>query len=143
MLTAVPAVPPTCELALSDADAIAELVRAINDCWLGGRYDDLRRYFHPGIKLAMPGFEQSVAGRDAIIDSYRDFGERATVRRFEARPSHVDVIGPTAVSATRFEIDYEIEGNSFSESGTDVLVFQHGDDGWRVVWRTVVVSWTR
>jgi len=37
---------------------IIQLVQAINDCWLEGRYDELESYFHDGMVLAMPGFEK-------------------------------------------------------------------------------------
>lgn len=79
-------------------------------------------------------------GRDAIIDSYRDFAGRATIHEFQAREPLVEVFRNAAVATMPFRIGYEYEGKASSESGTDVLVFEKGIDGWRVVWRTVVVS---
>jgi hypothetical protein len=125
---------------MSDTQRVVEIIRAINDCWLGGRYEDLDRYFHESMVVAMPGFEKRVEGREAIVASYREFGESAAVRRFETGTPYVDVVGATAVSTTRFEIDYELAGEEYVESGTDLLVFQEAGGEWRVVWRTVITG---
>ncbi len=125
---------------MSGAQEVLEIVRAINECWLEGRYDELRTYFSEDMVLAMPGLEERVEGREAIVDSYRQFGESAKVRVFEGGTPHVDVIGPTAVATAGFEIEYELGGTAYREAGTDLLVLQRDTGTWRVVWRTVVVS---
>jgi hypothetical protein len=111
---------------MSEAHRVLEIVRAINDCWLEGRYDELRTHFAEEMVLAMPGFEDRVEGREAIVDSYRQFGE--------------SVIGPTAVATASFEIEYVLGGATYREAGTDLLVLQRNAGTWRVVWRTVMVS---
>lgn len=123
---------------MSESDRVTEVVRAINEGWTGGRYHELGRYFHPEMVLALPGFEQRIEGRARIIDSYRDFGETSTLHAFEAKVPRVDVVGPTAVAATDFTIDYALEGARYRESGTDLLVLHRSPAGWQVVWRTVV-----
>ncbi len=117
---------------------IARLVAEINEHWLEGHYEELRRYFDPQMVLAMPGFERRVEGAEAIIESYREFGDQATIHRFEPGDARVDVLGPSAVVATGFAIDYEYEGTRYRETGTDLLVFVRKEDGWSVRWRTVV-----
>lgn len=127
--------------AMSEADDLTARVRAINACWLEGRYQELTSYFHEGMILALPDSEQRVAGRDAIIDSYRQFGESATGIEFHSHEPQVDAIGDTAVATTSFEISYELEGARYRESGTDVLVLHRaGEAAWEVVWRTVLMK---
>lgn len=124
---------------MSETDRVTGVVRAINQAWVGGRYDELERWFHPEMVLAMPGFAERVEGRGPIIDSYRDFGEKAAMHEFEAGEPRIDVVGPTAISTMDFEIDYEYEGARSREAGTDLLVLHRSDEGWRVVWRTVLM----
>jgi hypothetical protein len=123
---------------MSDQEAVADLARAINDCWREGRYDDLRRYFHEDVVVAMPGFERWIEGAVPLIDSYRDFGRRSRIHRFEAGEPRIDLFGPTAVAATSFAIDYELEGTRYRETGADLLVFVREGGEWRVRWRTLI-----
>lgn len=123
-------------------DEITGLVRAINDCWLEGRYDDLRAHFHEDMVLVMPGFEDRVVGARPIIDSYRDFGEQGTIHSFEPAAPRVDVLGTAAITATPFAIDYTFDGSRYRETGMDLLVFVKDQDGWRVRWRTLVPKTT-
>lgn len=119
---------------------ICRLVKAINDCWVEGGYDELRRYFHDGMLLAMPGFEKRIHGAGPILDSYRDFGTKAHIHSFEADEPQIDFLerGSSAIAATGFTIDYEFDGTRYRETGTDLLAFAKIDGGWRVWWRTVI-----
>lgn len=125
---------------MSPKDEIVELVRRINSAWRNGRYDELQACFSEDIVLAMPGLRETMEGREAIIASYRDFRGRATIHEFQAEEPRVEVFRQTAVATMHFRIGYEYEGKASSEGGIDVLVFENGADGWRVVWRTVVMT---
>lgn len=126
--------------AMSQKGEIIELVAAINACWVEGRFDDLHRYFHDGMTLAMPGFEQHVQGAEGIVGSYRDFGAKSHVHEFEPGEPHVEVLesAGVAMATTPFAIDYDFEGTRYRETGTDVLAFVNVDGRWRVWWRTIV-----
>ncbi len=122
---------------MDDAKAIAELVRRINHAWVEEQYDDLAQCFAPDMVLAMPGGMQRIEGRATIIESYRDFGRQSTLRQFDAEAPVLDVWEDTAVATSAFTIGYGYQGKDYTESGTDVLVFNRGEAGWCVVWRTV------
>lgn len=122
-----------------EAEAIADLVRRINHAWVEEQYDDLVEYFAPGMVLAMPGGMERIEGRATIIESYRDFGRQSTLRQFDAKAPVVEVWEDTAVATSAFTIGYGYQGKDYRESGTDVLVFNRGEAGWRVVWRTVIL----
>ncbi len=119
---------------------IEAVVRAINDAWLAGRFDELRHYFHPDVVLAQPGFAQRMVGREALIDSYRDFTREAKINAFTPGEVHIDAAGDSAVITMPWEMDYEIGGQRYGERGWDLLVFGRREGRWVVVWRTVVVE---
>jgi ketosteroid isomerase-like protein len=125
---------------MSDTRSIVDLVRAVNDCWRNGWYEQLPQYFDPDVVLAIPGFAKQIVGRDALVASYQEFGEQAVIKEFEAELPTVHVRGDTAVSTAPFRIVYEKDGRKADESGTDVLVLNRCGKRWCIVWRTVVMS---
>lgn len=83
---------------------VEETIAALTRSWLEGRYEEPAGYCHPDVVLMPPGFTARVAGRDACVQSYRDFGAAATVREFTPAPPQVDVWGHTAVAVCPFSI---------------------------------------
>lgn len=125
---------------MSEIAHVREVVRAVNDCWLNGWYDQLDQYFDDRVVLAQPGFAGYIEGRDALLASYREFGEKAHVRCFQPGTPSVHVRGDTAVCTAPFVICYERDGCTVEETGTDLLVFSRTDGHWTIVWRTVVMG---
>jgi hypothetical protein len=119
---------------------VADLVHEINEAWLGGDLDWLRRVFHPEIVMIAPGFRDRVAGVEACVKSFEDFLSTAEVRDFRESDVTVDSFGAAAIASFHFEIAYALEGREYEESGRDIWVFAHDPDGWRAVWRTQVPS---
>jgi len=116
---------------------VEETVAALNRSWLEGRYEDLAGYFHPDVVFVPPGFTARLAGREACVQTYRDFGAAATVREFTPAPPQVDVWGDTAVAACPFSIVYELAGTTYHERGVDLLVFAREAGAWLVVYRSM------
>jgi len=79
-------------------------------------------------------------GREALIDSYRDFAREATIHGFTTGEIHIDQAGDSAVTTMPWTMDYEFGGQRYEETGWDLLVFGRLDGRWVVVWRTVVVE---
>jgi ketosteroid isomerase-like protein len=127
---------------MSDTRSIVDLVRAVNDCWRNGWYDHLPEYFDPDVVLAVPGFAKQIVGRDALVASYQEFGEKATIKQFESELPNVHVRGDTAISTAPFRMVYEIDGRTSDEKGTDILVLGRCGKRWCIVWRTVVMNTT-
>ena len=121
-------------------DTLQEIVTRINSAWLAGRFDELRDYFHPDVVLAQPGFAKRTVGREALIASYRDFVNSATIHSFTPGEVQIDDSGDSAVTTMPWEMDYTIEGRRYHERGWDLLVFGKREGRWVVVWRTVVVE---
>lgn len=122
---------------MSETDAVMAIVRAINDAWVAGRYEELERHFHPEVVLAFPGFEQRIEGRGPLIDSYRDFGEKSTLHAFEPGTPQVDRVGPTAIATTSFEIDYELGGARWPPASPTFA------GHWKHFWTSADTCWRR
>jgi len=121
----------------SDAAAIAQIVRAINDRWRAGRYDDIGELLADSVVMAPPGFAARARGRDAYVKSYRDYDAAATTLAFEAGEPQIDLAGDTAVAICPFDVIYELDGKRYHERGHDLLVLSRMNDEWKVVWRTM------
>lgn len=113
------------------------MLESIEAAWLEARYDDLTQWFHQDSILVAPGFGARLRGREACIDSYREFGHASRIHSFSADARRIDLWGDTAVIETRFAISYEIEGERTEESGVDLLVLIEEQGRWLVIWRTL------
>jgi hypothetical protein len=121
-----------------DRDAVVDTVRTINDAWTSGRPELMRDALDPDVVFVQPGFAARTEGRDAAIESYREFATSAVVHAYEETELSVDVRGHTAVASYRFEIDYEMKGKRLVETGHDLFVFDRFGTRWRAVWRLVI-----
>jgi hypothetical protein len=119
-------------------EEIRGLLEDINRAWLHNRTDELENLFHRNIVIAQPGLEVQVRGKQACINSYKEFASFAAVSRFEASDHVIDVWGRAAVAKYRFEMDYEIQGMHRHDVGIDLFVLVHEDEKWLVVWRTTI-----
>jgi uncharacterized protein (TIGR02246 family) len=116
-------------------------VRQINRAWRTGDASEIVELFHPDAVIIHPGFEGRTEGREDCILSYVDFAEQADIRRLEEFDPQVDVVEDTAVISYAFEIDYEMGGQAFQDSGTDLFVLARARDGrWQAVWRTLIMD---
>ena len=116
-------------------NAVRAVIRRMNAAWLDGRLDAVSACLAPGVVVVAPDGAR-VAGRAAVVDSFRAYLLAATTHRFEERGLWVDVIGSTAVARLRFRVQYETEGRVYDEEGEDLLVLAEAEGAWRIVWRT-------
>ena len=125
---------------LIDVEAIRTRVQSLNAAWREKRFDDLRAFFHPDAVIVAPGLEARIAGRDAVVESYRNFVASASIEAFELAEPVVDLWGDPAVVTAKFTITYSMDGKVFHEQGHDLLVFQRQGGEWLIVWRTLMSS---
>lgn len=117
-----------------------ETVQQINEAWVSGEVGQIDELFHPKAVIVHPGFEGRTEGRDDCVQSYLEFAMQAQVHRLETFEEQVDVVDATAVVSYGFEIEYEMNGQGYTDSGTDLFVLTAGPTGWQVVWRTLLMD---
>jgi hypothetical protein len=117
---------------------IVELLGQINDAWTLGKLDRLHDLFHDEMVIMGPDGTVMGEGREVCVQSYADFANRATVHGFRWDEPVVHVWAGSATCHSRYEIDYEVEGERKKESGGDFFLFVRVGDGWRVAQRIVL-----
>jgi hypothetical protein len=115
---------------------LPSLIRDINRTWLENRVPDMRRWIHPDIVMAPPGFGAPIIGREAFLQSFEEFLRPAAVREFQESEIEAGVWGSTAVATFRFDVTYELEGKEYREAGREIWVFSRDGESWLAVWRT-------
>lgn len=121
----------------SPQEAVLRVVRRITELWLDKRYDDIGPLLADGVVIAPPGFDGRVHGREAYVQSYRDYDAAITTHEFAPGEPQIDIVDDTAVAVCPFFVVYEMEGAIYRENGRDVLVLARSGDAWRVIWRTM------
>lgn len=114
---------------------VQETVEALNRAWLEERYDELATYFHPFAVVVASNFSARLEGREACIQTYREFGAAATVLEYVPERPQVNHWGSTAVAVCPFFIVYELNNKTYREKGVDLLVLTNEEGSWQIVWR--------
>jgi uncharacterized protein (TIGR02246 family) len=123
---------------VSPETEVRQLLADLLAAWSTGRFDDLHRVFRDDVVFVLPGFEQSISGRQAAVASYADFMHR--VRMIECREdvlsvSHWDA---AATAVTRWHLIWDTAGRRFDERGHDIYTLVRSPIGWHVTWRAIV-----
>jgi len=118
--------------------AIKDLIIQINQAWGKGNPQELHRYFHADMVIVSPEMKKLGIGRDACVQSYAKFVSIGKVHGYNERDFIIDVWEDTAAAVYKYEIDFEIKGQRFSEIGRDMFVFSHSDNKWLAVWRMIL-----
>jgi hypothetical protein len=123
-------------------DAIRAVIERMNRAWLEGTIEDLPaaldECFHPAMKIRGGDLQVHGAGKDACIQSYLDFLDDAVIHRCVIEPAEIDVAGDTAMAIYGWEMTYETEGQTYTESGSDILALGRFDGRWLITWRAML-----
>jgi uncharacterized protein DUF4440 len=117
-----------------------ELLTALNDAWAAGRLQDLEPLLHPRSVIVGPDLTRLSDGRDACIDSYREFLASSTVHAFEERDVKVEEYDGAAILSYTYRIAYELDGERYDDEGSEVLVLVRADRRWQIAWRQVLAA---
>lgn len=119
---------------------VSSALHRLSESWRNRRYDELRDCFHDSAVMVAPGFSRRVLGRDAIVESYREFMDRSTLDSYSEAPATIDAVENTAVAHYRWEMVWTSGGKQDRASGHDLFVFvRESESGrWKAVWRTMV-----
>jgi ketosteroid isomerase-like protein len=122
----------------NDAVPIWQAIVDANRAWMRGDAAATAALFAPGVIAVPPTLGDAVRGQGAMVQSFADYVVQVKTHRFEEKEHSIEIIGDTAVATYRFEVRYEIGGQTYDEVGQEVLVLHRLPEGWRVVWRTQV-----
>ena len=123
---------------MMDAETIAAIVRHITEAWRAGRYDEIGPHLSDDVVLAPPGSATRIVGRDAYVQSFRDYDRVAITDTFTPDAPQIDVMGDVAVATCPFFVVYRLDGVTHSERGRELLVFARQEGDWRIVWRSMI-----
>ena len=131
--------------AQDERPAVLAFLGRMSAAWQARRYEELAACFDERMVIAAPGFQARVEGREACVESYREFQSRVTITEYREDVPTVDVWGDTAVATYGWEMAWDAGGTHNRESGFDVFVLRRdggASDGgasgvWRAVWRTI------
>jgi hypothetical protein len=121
---------------------VREVIERMNRAWLEGTIDELpgalAECFHPAMVIRGGDLEIHGAGREACIQSYLDFLQSAEIHRCVIEPAEIDLAGDSAMAVYGWEMTYEMEGQTHTEAGSDILALALVDGRWLITWRAML-----
>lgn len=123
---------------------VLAVIRRITDAWLNGPPSEI-------VARVLPCFDADAVtygyaptlriiarGGDTCAKSYEDFVRMATVNEFTTRDPEVHVAGDAATAVCPWTMTYTLNGDTYTESGHEILVFRRDGFDWRVMWRAML-----
>ncbi|NJO03898.1 MAG: nuclear transport factor 2 family protein [Bacteroidia bacterium] len=115
-------------------------MRKINQAWLNNQWSELHAYLHPDIVFVPSSLPTPIKGRDACIQTYRDFIQQAEVKKYQESEPSIDTWQDTAVARCAYSIHYQMENKIYQEQGYDIFVFSKQGGTWQAVWRMMTLD---
>lgn len=128
-----------------DVDAqtqVSTALRRLSEAWRNRRYDELRDCFRESAVMALPGLSGRVAGREAIVEAYREFMDRSTLESYAEAPATIEAFENTAIAYYQWEMVWRSGGKQQQATGHDLFIFERdqGSARWKAVWRTMLIT---
>jgi len=127
-----------------DEQEIRELIRAMNDAWLGLPAEEipaaLGGCFHDHMVIRGADLTVTARGKDACIQSYVDFVQQVVIHECTLEDPEIDLAGDSAAAVYNWEMTYELGAQEYHEAGADVLMLARTDGRWLVTWRLMLPS---
>lgn len=122
---------------MSTEKEIREIIAKIDAAWRSKVFDGLEQCFHEHAVIVGPGYVECANGRSKCAESYREFATNADVLDYSEESHNLRIWSAVAVYTFHWHMTFRRDGGLRREQGTDLLVLQHGPEGWQVVWRYV------
>lgn len=117
---------------------IRQTVQAINEASRKGDIETLKGFCHQDVVIVPPGFVQRAEGRETYLKSVENFCNTGVVLEYKMLSMKIDVFGDVAIVYYRYKTKWEMEGETFSEKGNDVMVLARDEGKWLLIWRTLI-----
>ena len=123
-------------------EEIRAVIARMNHAWLEGTIEDLPaalgECFHPAMVIRGGDLQAHGVGKEACIQSYLDFLETAAIHRCVIESPEIDVAADSAMAIYGWEMTYETEGQTYTESGSDILALARCEGRWLITWRAML-----
>lgn len=119
-------------------DDIKTFITQLNKTWQDKKYAELYNFFDQNVLMLPPGSARAVAGVEAMVESYRQFGSMATIYSFDINEMAVYEFGETFICHMQFSVDYEIESGRYQEKGLEVYTIKNDGHSFKIIWRTQI-----
>ena len=119
-------------------EEIQALLVRLTAAWRQQRFDELAALFDPAVVFVPPHPAPRIIGREACIDSYRQFISAVQVLAYEEDPPTIDIWDQTAVATCPWRMRWVREGQVETEAGQDVHVLIRNHGPWSIAWRTMI-----
>lgn len=117
--------------------AVLHVLDRIQRAWRSGAPEDMAPVLDPDVTFVFPGFSMRLTGRDALIESYREFNATSRLRSY--REDRRTVVGgaTAALAEIAFDMTYTREGRDWRAHGIELWVLERRPAGWIAFWRTM------
>lgn len=126
-------------------DQVRDFLLALNDCWQSSDLSGLPDFYHTDVVLLPPDMGEPIRGRVAVVDSYREFRQAATLKDFQVTGLEVfdfpfndaaDGSGFASYMAhLTFTVAYTLEGDDYVETGMEVYALAEAEGALKIIWR--------
>ncbi|MEM1229414.1 MAG: nuclear transport factor 2 family protein [Pseudomonadota bacterium] len=127
------------------SDAFEALVHRLNTHWQAAQWDALSLLYHPKAVLVPPDVTPVITGRDAIVATYEEFADAATLHDFKTGAIRSYRFDTSAVVEADFTVDYSVQGERYLDEGHETYVLERAATpvGYHIVWRQQYVHLSR
>lgn len=115
-----------------------QTVQKLNKEWLNNKTGELAYYFHKDMVIAGLDLHPLCNNRAECIKSYKDFVDKSVIHEYKESEPDVNVFAYTAIVSYKFDIDYDMKGKNYKESGRDLFVLIKEEERWQAVWRILI-----
>ncbi len=121
-------------------DAARAFILALNDCWQQGDLAALEQFYHPDVVLLPPDLGAPIRGREAVVASYLEFLQAATLNHFEVLDLQIFPFAGSSGTATfaahlTFAVNYTLDGETYVEKGLEAYILSEDANGLKILWR--------
>src|SRR6266498_4047709 len=105
----------------ASSQVLATLGR-LSEAWRNRRYAELEGLFDERVIVILPGFAGRLEGREALVRSYQEFMERASLEEYREDTPTIDTWADTAVAYYHWSMTWTAGGKTERGSGHDLFV---------------------
>ena len=117
-----------------------EVVQALNRAWREEDASALAALLMPEVIVLTSSLEVAAEGREKTVESYLAFAREGRVKTFEEYDWREYIVGPTAVAAYRYRIEYERDGRWAQDQGNEVFWLLANGSSWWAACRLALFS---